>query len=79
MSNKLINLFWENYRVEKSLLRFFINVDERLRINKIVEKEVKNMEDNRTQLILCPNCGEEISEGVSYCPHCGVSLSWEDE
>ena len=39
MSNKLINLFWENYRVEKSLLRFFINVDERLRINKYNEEK----------------------------------------
>ena len=27
----------------------------------------------------CPNCGKEISEGVSFCPNCGVTLKSENQ
>jgi len=26
---------------------------------------------------ICPKCGRESDEGVSYCPYCGVALSPE--
>lgn len=27
----------------------------------------------------CSNCGKEIEDGKGFCPHCGISMSQEDE
>jgi uncharacterized membrane protein len=50
--------------------------------NKFAEGEISEEEFNRRKQILeednenqvCPNCGEDIEEGLDYCTNCGEEL-----
>ena len=29
------------------------------------------------EIFKCPECGGEVSGGITYCQHCGCELEWE--
>ena len=42
------------------------------KLTEALEDTLKNIQDEKAEVVLCTNCNKEIAADSSECPHCGA-------
>ena len=50
----------------------------KLNADTIKDKEEIKEKGTPSEVFKCPECGGDVSGGITYCSHCGCALEWEE-